>query len=301
KKGAWEHVSRVEIEESDLRIRSDIDQPPETVDEIIEIVGDHYKAALAEGYQDPQDDALDSDEEEIVSISRSSEDQARWKANPHGAISMSSNALRHYTEAVTGRTLPLHFIDDDGDDDELPPPPPPAEPCPYKRDKDGVHRLVAEELPALKRKTAADLGAAPKAKAAPDSLKKLRTGDKVVNVDMSSSAEARAKKGSSEVVDVEMEETAGTSSSSANPTKAKPMPKPSSVPKAAASRTAAPGRDAPKLVPAGGTPIRTTMPANQVPGAAVIGWYDQEQFFVSKRVSGLLRGHNHANRRDRIP
>ena len=326
KKSAWEHVSTVEIEESDLRVRSDIDQPPETVDEIIEIVGDHYKTALAEGYQDPQDDALESDDEEIVfnqqivggssaleSVAEKMKFNKIYAAqyleggalhlsrNPHGAISTSSNALRHYTEAVTGRTLPLHFIDDDGDDDELPPPPPPAEPCPYKRDKDGVHRPVAEELPALKRKTAVDLGAAPKAKAAPDSLKKLRTGDKVVNVDMSSSAEAGAKKGSSEVVDVEMEETAGTSSSSANPPKAKHMPKPSSVTKAAASSSAAPGRDAPKLVPAGGTPIRTTMPANQVPGAAVIGWYDQEQFFVSKRVSGLLRGHNHANRRDRIP
>ena len=76
------------------------------------------------------------------------------------------------------------------------------------------------------------------------------------------------------------------------------MPKPPSVPKAAASSSAAPGRDAPNLVPAGGTPIRATMPANQVPGAAVIGWYDQEQFFVSKRVSGLLCGHNHANRRE---
>ena len=31
-----------------------------------------------------------------------------------------------------------------------------------------------------------------------------------------------------------------------------------------------------------------------------MGWSAQ-QFFVSKRVSGLLRGHNHANRRDRIP
>ncbi|CAK9021041.1 UPF0187 protein [Durusdinium trenchii] len=211
---------------------SDIDQPPETVDEIIEIVGDHYKAALAEGFQDPQEDALESDDEEIVfnqqivggsSALESVADKMKFNKiyaaqyleggalhlsrNPHGAISMSSNALRHYTEAVTGRSIPLHFIDDDGDDDELPPPPPPAEPCPYKRDKDGVHRPVAEELPALKRKTAADLGAAPKAKAAPDSLKKLRTGDKVVNVDMSSSAEAGAQKGSSEVVDVEMEET----------------------------------------------------------------------------------------------
>ena len=71
--------------------------------------------------------------------------------NPHGAISMSSNALRHYTEAVTGRSIPLHYLDDDGDDDDdLPPPPPPAEPCPYKKDKDGVHRPVAEDLPALK-------------------------------------------------------------------------------------------------------------------------------------------------------
>ncbi|CAK9024014.1 unnamed protein product, partial [Durusdinium trenchii] len=242
KKVAWDHVSRVEIEETDLRIRSDIDQPPETVDEIIEIVGDHYHAAIAEGYQDPQDDALESDDEEIVfSISKSSAVQARWKAS-----------------------IPLHTLDDDGDDDDdLPPPPPPAEPCPYKKDKDGVHRPVAEDLPALKRKTAADLGAAPKAKAAPDSLKKLRTGDTVVNVDMSSSAEARAKKSSSEVIDVDMEETAGASSSSANPPKAKPMPKPSSVPKAAAPSSAAPGRDAPNLVPAGGTPIRATMPANQ--------------------------------------
>ena len=131
---------------------------------------------------------------------------------------MSSNALRHYTEAVTGRSIPLHYLDDDGDDDDdLPPPPPPAEPCPYKKDKDGVHRPVAEDLPALKRKAAADLGAAPKAKAAPDSLKKLRSGDTVVSVDMPSSAEARAKKSSSEVVDVEMEETAGASSSSILP------------------------------------------------------------------------------------
>ena len=92
---------------------------------------------------------------------------------------MSSNALRHYTEAVTGRSIPLHYLDDDGDDDDdLPPPPPPAEPCPYKKDKDGIHRPVTEDLPALKRKTAADLGAAPKAKAAPDSLKKLRSGDR---------------------------------------------------------------------------------------------------------------------------
>ena len=75
-------MSRVEIDETDLRIRSDIDQPPETVDEIIEIVGDHYHAAIAEGYQDPQDDALESDDEEIVTISRSSEVQARWKALP---------------------------------------------------------------------------------------------------------------------------------------------------------------------------------------------------------------------------
>ena len=77
--------------------------------------------------------------------------------NPHGAIAMSSNALRHYTEAVTGRSIPLHYLDDDGDDDDddLPPPPPPAEPCPYKKDKDGIHRPVAEDLPALKRKSLA--------------------------------------------------------------------------------------------------------------------------------------------------
>ena len=328
KRVAWDSISRVEIAETDLRERSDIDQPVETVDEIIEIVGEHYHTAIAEGYQDPQDDALESDDEEIVfnqqivggsSALESVAEKMKFNnkiyaaqyleggalhlsRNPHGAIAMSSNALRRYTEAVTGRSIPLHYLDDDGDDDDdLPPPPPPAEPCPYKKDKGGIHRPVAEDLPALKRKTAVDLGAAPKAKAAPDSLKKLRSGDKVINVDMSSSAEARAEKSSSEVMDVDMEEAAGASSSSANPPKAKPMPKPSSAPKAAASSSAAPGRDAPTVVPAGGTPIRTSMPANQVPGAAVIGWYDQEQFFVSKRVSGLLRGHNHANRRDRIP
>ena len=245
KKIAWDHVSRVEIEKTDLRIRSDIDQPPETVDEIIEIVGDHYHAAIAEGYQDPQDDALESDDEEIVfnqqivggssaleSVAEKMKFNKIYAAqyleggalhlsrNPQGAISMSSNALRHYTEAVTGRSIPLHYLDDDdddGDDDDLPPPPPPAEPCPYKKDKGGIHRPVTEDLPALKRKTAADLGAAPKAKAAPDSLKKLRSGDTVVSVDMPSSAEARAKKSSSEVVDVEMEETAGASSSSILP------------------------------------------------------------------------------------
>ena len=83
------------------------------------------------------------------------------------------------------------------------------------------------------------LGAAPKAKAAPDSLKKLRSGDRNFSVDMSSSAEARAKKSSTEVIDVDVE---GATSSSANPPKAKPMPKPSSAPKAAASSSAAPGR-----------------------------------------------------------
>ena len=139
KKVAWNHVSRVEIEETDLRIRSDIDQPPETVDEIIEIVGDHYHAAIAEGYQDPQDDALESDDEEIVfnqqivggsSALESVAEKMKFNKiyadqyleggalhlsrNPHGAISMSSNALRHYTEAVTGRSTPLHYLDDDG-------------------------------------------------------------------------------------------------------------------------------------------------------------------------------------------
>ncbi|CAK9049426.1 unnamed protein product, partial [Durusdinium trenchii] len=254
KKVAWDHVSRVEIEETDLRVRSDIDQPPETVDEIIEIVGDHYQAALAEGYQDPQDDALESDDEEIIfnqqivggsSALESVAERMKFNKiyaaqyleggalhlsrNPHGAISMSSNALRHYTEAVTAELFLCTTS------------------MMTETTTSSRHHHLRRNL----------------AKAAPDSLKKLRTGDTVVNVDMSSSAEARAKKSSSEVVDVEMEEKAGASSSSANPPKAKPMPKSSSVPKAAASSTAAPGRDAPKLVPAGGTPIRTTMPANQ--------------------------------------
>ena len=38
----WDNVSSVPIEELDLRQRSDIDQLPESIEEIIEIVADHY-------------------------------------------------------------------------------------------------------------------------------------------------------------------------------------------------------------------------------------------------------------------
>ena len=60
---AWDRVSCIEIEEKDL---TDIDQPPETMDEIIEIVAGHYHSAIADGLPDLQDDALESDDDQIV-------------------------------------------------------------------------------------------------------------------------------------------------------------------------------------------------------------------------------------------
>ena len=139
------------------------------MDEIIEIVADHYHQAIADGLENPPEADAESEDEEIafdqsiVGGSSALEGVAeRMKynkicgglhlsKNPHGAIAMSRNALRHYTEAVTGRTLPLHYLDDDGDDDDdLPPPPPPprppppAEPCPCK--KGGAMEFIDRSL-----------------------------------------------------------------------------------------------------------------------------------------------------------